>query len=134
MKPDSAGAVVRSGCRLDARARPARLDGEHRPGALPVKAARTILGFLALFAAATVAGAAGECAPDQWLADPGISPDVLEASGYRVVTRQTLTLADGRQAMDTVVADGQRKARCRVIYDASGPVVETVCYLPCRDR
>lgn len=126
--------------RLDTWSCIARLSGKFtscirpRRRALLVKALGTILGFLVLSATTTVAAAAaGDCKPDQWLADPGISPAVLEANGYRVVTRRTLTLDDGGQAVETAFANGPREARCRVHYDANGFVVETRCYLPCRD-
>ena len=72
------------------------------------------------------------CDAGDWLADPGISPTVLEANGYRVVTRQTLSLDNGRQAIETVMAAGARTARCRVEYDERGTAVGTTCYLPCR--
>lgn len=91
-------------------------------------------GALALVATmAAAAAVAARCGPGTWLADPGISPAVLAASGYRVVTRQTLSLADGRPAIETAVANGPRRAKCRAIYDDGGALVETVCYLPCGD-
>lgn len=92
------------------------------------------IGAVAL-AAATAAGTAVAtgCGPDTWLADPGISPAVLAANGYRVVTRQTVLLPDGRQAIETRVENGPRRAKCRAFYAEDGTPDETVCYLPCRD-
>ena len=90
-----------------------------------------ILAFVATFF--SLAAAASRCPSDRWLADPGISPAVLDANGYRVVTRQTLTLADGRQAIDTRSIRGTRVVKCRLVYDETGTEVESTCYLPCRD-
>jgi len=86
-----------------------------------------------LSAAAATAAAAGGCPPGKWLADPGISPEVLDANGYRVVTRQTVSLADGRQAIETRSISGTRVVKCRVVYDQSGAEVDSTCYLPCRN-
>lgn len=98
-----------------------------------MNAAHYIAGFLALAAAVSVNAGPGDCRPGKWLADPGITPAVLEANDYRVVTRQTLSLDDGRQAIETVAVDGPRTVKCRVVFDPAGEVVETACYLPCRN-
>ena len=100
---------------------------------LAVHATRHILAVLVL-ATVTPAGAVpGACDHDRWLADPGITPAVLTANGYRVATRQTVSLADGRQAIETVMVHGERVARCRVVYDRDGAAAGRTCYLPCRD-
>lgn len=74
------------------------------------------------------------CSPERWLEDPGISPAVLAANGYRVVASQTITLDNGRQAVEWISVRDGRMAKCRTVYgdDAGRPTERTVCFLRCR--
>lgn len=90
---------------------------------------------LALAVLGLVAGAsaAGTCTGTRWLEDPSISLEALRANGYRVVARHTVTSGDDELVVETIAVRGQRMAKCRTVQGLDGRVLETACFLPCRD-
>jgi len=98
--------------------------------AAPLSAAVVALVTLA----AADARAREACGPSDWLADPGITPQVLRANGYRVVASRTTTGDTDGQAVELFAVRKGRMAMCRTTYDGDADVVETVCFLPCDTR